>query len=104
MLRINDEVLLTNSEIRANMRDKYPDAIGGLRIFDTSDPFNPKFVRYVKVDGRGVALRGGHHCAQPLMDRFGLAGTTRASLALYNDDADVDALLSGLDEAARRLK
>ncbi|HSE76419.1 MAG TPA: SufS family cysteine desulfurase [Alphaproteobacteria bacterium] len=56
------------------------------------------------LDGRGVALRGGHHCAQPLMDRFGLAGTTRASLALYNNDADVDALLSGLDEAARRLR
>ena len=56
------------------------------------------------LDGRGVALRGGHHCAQPLMDRFGLAGTTRASLALYNDEADIDALLSGLDEAARRLR
>jgi cysteine desulfurase/selenocysteine lyase len=56
------------------------------------------------LDDRGVALRGGHHCAQPLMDRFGLAGTTRTSLALYNDDADIDALLSGLDEAARRLR
>jgi hypothetical protein len=54
VLRITDEVLLTNSELRANLRDKYPDAIGGLRIFDTTDPFNPKFVRYVKVDGRGV--------------------------------------------------
>ena len=56
------------------------------------------------LDGRGVALRGGHHCAQPLMDRFGLTGTARASLALYNDDTDIDALLSGLDEAARRLR
>jgi cysteine desulfurase/selenocysteine lyase len=51
------------------------------------------------LDGHGVALRGGHHCAQPLMDFFGLTGTTRASVALYNDDSDVDAFLSGLDAA-----
>ena len=56
------------------------------------------------LDARGVALRGGHHCAQPLHARFGLTGTTRASLALYNDDADVDALLAGLDDALRRLR
>jgi cysteine desulfurase/selenocysteine lyase len=55
------------------------------------------------LDRRGVALRGGHHCAQPLMERFGLAGTTRASLALYNDDRDIDALVAGLDEAMRLL-
>jgi cysteine desulfurase/selenocysteine lyase len=56
------------------------------------------------LDGFGVALRGGHHCAQPLMDRFDLAGTTRASLAFYNDDKDVDAFLTGLDSAASRLR
>ena len=56
------------------------------------------------LDSRGVAVRGGHHCAQPLMDRFGLAGATRASLAFYNAAEDVDALLAGLDEAARTLR
>jgi cysteine desulfurase/selenocysteine lyase len=56
------------------------------------------------LDRRGVALRGGHHCAQPLMERFGLAGTTRASLALYNDDSDVEALIDGLGEAIRVLR
>jgi cysteine desulfurase/selenocysteine lyase len=56
------------------------------------------------LDGHGVALRGGHHCAQPLMDHLGLAGTTRASLALYNNEADIDALLTGLDDAAARLR
>ncbi len=56
------------------------------------------------LDGHGVALRGGHHCAQPFMERFGLQGTTRASLALYNNDADVDAFLTGLDDAATRLR
>ncbi len=56
------------------------------------------------LDARGLALRGGHHCAQPLHERFGHAGSTRASLALYNDDDDVSVLLVGLEEAARRLK
>jgi cysteine desulfurase/selenocysteine lyase len=55
------------------------------------------------LDARGVAVRGGHHCAQPLMDRLDLPGTVRASLALYSDDGDVDAFLDGLAEAARRL-
>ena len=46
---------------------------------------------------RGVCLRGGHHCAQPLMDAFDLPATARASLAPYNDAADVDALIDGLE-------
>ena len=56
------------------------------------------------LDGRGVALRGGHHCAQPFMERLGVTGTTRASLALYNSEADVDALVHGLTRAAARLQ
>ena len=45
------------------------------------------------LDEFGVCLRGGHHCAQPLMDALDLPATARASLAPYNDAADVDALL-----------
>ena len=44
------------------------------------------------VDREGVAIRTGHHCAQPVMDRFGIPATARASLAMYNTRADVDAL------------
>jgi len=51
---------------------------------------------------RGLCLRGGHHCAQPLHTALGVEASTRASFAPYNDDADVDALLDGL-EAARRI-
>jgi len=47
----------------------------------------------------GVAVRAGHHCAQPLMDRLGLAATTRASFAFYNDREDVDALVRGVVRA-----
>ncbi len=56
------------------------------------------------LDRKGVALRGGHHCAQPLARRFGVAGTTRASLAPYNNDADIDALLAGLEDALKRFR
>ena len=55
------------------------------------------------LDGHGVAVRGGHHCAQPLMDCFGVAGAVRASLVPYNDEADVGALLAGLKDAMRKL-
>ena len=52
----------------------------------------------------GVALRGGHHCAQPLMERFDLVATARASLAPYNDERDIDALLEGLEAAIGKLR
>jgi len=54
VLRITDDVLLTNSELRPALRSQYPDAVPGLRIFDNSDPFHPKFVRYVRTEGFGV--------------------------------------------------
>jgi cysteine desulfurase (EC 2.8.1.7) len=66
----------------------------------------PAFIRTTLcqiLDEHGVAVRGGHHCAQPLMDFFGVPGAVRASLAPYNDDADVDALLAGLKDAMRKL-
>ena len=56
------------------------------------------------LDEDGVCLRGGHHCAQPLMDAFDLPATARASLAPYNDAADVDALIASLDRAIGRLR
>ena len=48
------------------------------------------------LDREGIAVRVGHHCAQPLMDHFGIAGTVRASFGLYNDKADIDALVQAL--------
>jgi len=51
------------------------------------------------LDREGVAVRAGHHCAQPLMERFGVTSTSRASFALYNTRADVDALIAGLHKA-----
>jgi cysteine desulfurase/selenocysteine lyase len=48
------------------------------------------------LDREGIAVRTGHHCAQPVMDRFGIAATTRASLAFYNTRGEVDALIAGI--------
>jgi cysteine desulfurase/selenocysteine lyase len=51
------------------------------------------------LDREGVAIRTGHHCAQPVMDRFGIAATARASFAVYNTREDVDALVEGIGKA-----
>jgi cysteine desulfurase/selenocysteine lyase len=53
------------------------------------------------VDREGVAIRTGHHCAQPVMDRFGIPATARASLAMYNTREDIDALVGALHTAKK---
>jgi cysteine desulfurase/selenocysteine lyase len=55
------------------------------------------------LDHQGVAIRVGHHCAMPVMEFFGVSATTRASLAFYNNKADIDALLAGLKKAVAML-
>ena len=49
------------------------------------------------LDAQGIAVRTGHHCAQPLMNKLGISGTIRASFYLYNDQSDADTFLSGID-------
>ncbi len=51
------------------------------------------------LDQHKVAVRAGHHCAQPLMDKLGLTATTRASLGVYNDESDIDALAAAIRQA-----
>ena len=51
------------------------------------------------LDQEGVAVRTGHHCTQPLMERFGVPATARASFGLYNTEAEVDRLATGLRTA-----
>ena len=53
------------------------------------------------LDEERVAIRAGHHCAQPLMDRLGVPATARASFGVYNSQADVDALVRGLERVSR---
>ncbi len=82
--------------------------IPGLRIIGTArekasvisfvlDHVHPHDVGTV-LDQEGIAVRTGHHCAQPVMDRFGISGTSRASMAFYNTKEEVDALVNGINK------
>lgn len=53
------------------------------------------------LDEAGVAIRAGHHCAQPLMDHLGVPATARASFGIYSDEGDITALLSGIERTRR---
>jgi cysteine desulfurase/selenocysteine lyase len=81
-------------------------AIGGVRLIGTPrersgvvsfmvDGVHPHDVGTI-LDREGIAVRAGHHCAQPVMDRFGLPATARASFACYNTEAEVEALAAGV--------
>ena len=57
----------------------------------------------ILLDNRGIAVRTGHHCAQPLMHCFGIPGTTRASFAAYNTKEEIDELIAGIKKAIKML-
>lgn len=58
----------------------------------------------IMLDNQGVAVRTGHHCTQPLMNRFGIPGTTRASFAMYNTKDEIDVMIAGLNKAIKMLR
>nr|WP_178119051.1 cysteine desulfurase [Pseudomonas akapageensis] len=81
-------------------------AVPGLRLIGTAaqkvgvlsfvlDGIHPHDIGTI-LDREGIAIRTGHHCAQPLMNRFGLAATARASLGCYSNEQDIDGLVAGL--------
>ena len=82
--------------------------IEGMKIYGPLDPskkdavvsFNVGNIHHLDMgtllDRLGIAVRTGHHCAQPLMDRLGISGTVRASFALYNTKEEIDALVAGI--------
>ncbi|MEM9842222.1 MAG: aminotransferase class V-fold PLP-dependent enzyme, partial [Pseudomonadota bacterium] len=83
--------------------------INGLRVHGTApgkgavlsfsiDGAHPHDVAQI-MDRYGVAVRAGHHCAQPLMDQLGVSATARASFALYNSQEDIDAFVKALHKA-----
>lgn len=87
--------------------------IPGLRIIGTApekasaisfllDKVHPYDVGVI-LDKLGIAVRTGHHCTQPLMDRFEIPGTVRASIGLYNNQEDIDRLVAGVQRAAQML-
>lgn len=88
--------------------------IEGLRIIGTAkekasvisflvDDIHPYDLGAI-LDKLGIAVRTGHHCTQPLMDRYGIPGTVRASFAFYNNREDIDRLVQGVNRAVKMLK
>ena len=90
--------------------------IDGLRILGPTDPTDRAGVIPFVVDGttaqdvatlldsEGIAVRAGHHCAQLVVDRFGLTATTRASVYLYNTVSEVERLAEAVEMAANMLR
>lgn len=87
--------------------------IPGLRIIGTAkekasvvsfviDKLHPQDIG-ILLDNRGIAVRTGHHCTQPLMQRFGITGTVRASFAVYNTKEEIDELIIGLQKTIKML-
>jgi cysteine desulfurase/selenocysteine lyase len=56
------------------------------------------------LDTQGIAVRTGHHCTQPLMQRFNIPGTTRASFAIYNTKDEIDKLVRGLHKVVKMFR
>ena len=86
------------------------EAVEGLRIYGPSPSERSGVVSFTLsdvhphdlatiLDGEGVCIRAGHHCAQPLMRRLDVPATARASFYIYNDESDIDALVSGIVKA-----
>jgi len=69
----------------------------------TLDGIHPHDIGTI-LDQAGIAIRTGHHCAQPVMDRFKVPATARASLALYNTRDDIDHLVNGIDQVVRMFR
>jgi cysteine desulfurase/selenocysteine lyase len=104
-----DRVLLHERELMAGAQARL-EAIEGVRIYGppvdersgvvsfTLEDVHPHDLATI-LDGEGVCIRAGHHCAQPLMRRLGVTATARASFYVYNDEEDVDALLAGILKA-----
>jgi cysteine desulfurase/selenocysteine lyase len=89
-------------------------AIPGLTLYGNPKhrssilPFNVEGIQHydmgILLDTSGVAVRTGQHCTQPIMDALSISGTVRASLALYNNRDDIDALTRGIRRVMKLLK
>ena len=81
--------------------------LDALRQSQSSGPisFNIRGIHHLDLgtllDRLGIAVRTGHHCAEPLMHRLGIEGTVRASFALYNTRAEIDALVAGIERVRK---
>ena len=107
-----DELRNTNYELRNTKYEEHSEKSKiGIRnsefgiVKDAVVSFNVGNIHHLDMgtllDRLGIAVRTGHHCAQPLMDRLGISGTVRASFALYNTKEEIDALVAGIHRVSQ---
>ena len=72
-------------------------------IPSSTNPFIHPFDIGTLLDQQGVAVRTGHHCAEPLIDELGVPGTVRVSFGLYNEKKDIDLFIAALQKAQMML-
>ncbi len=108
-----DKIRSHEEELLAYATDKLLQ-VEGLRIIGTSekkvsvvsfivDKVHPQDLG-ILLDNKGVAVRTGHHCTQPVMDKFNIPGTTRASFAMYNTTQEIDVMVNGINKAVQILR
>jgi cysteine desulfurase / selenocysteine lyase len=106
-----DGIHVRDAELGAALVERLA-AVPGLRIFGPAEGDRAGIVSFELegihahdvseiLDRHAVCVRAGHHCAQPLMERLGVAATTRASLAVYNTPEEIDRLVEALEDARR---
>ncbi len=111
---VGREAIAAHEEQLLRYATEHLQAIEGLRIYGTTPnkcailSFNVEGVHGYDMgmilDKLGIAIRTGQHCAEPVMKHFGVQGMCRASLAMYNTEAEIDALVKGVERAARMLR
>ncbi len=103
-----DAIRIWESQLLAHATERVRD-LPGVRLIGTArdkasvlsfvvDGVHPHDVGTI-LDDEGVAIRAGHHCAQPVMQRFGVPATARASFAFYNSFEEIEALVRGIERA-----
>lgn len=107
-----DNIAVHEHELRKAVTPRLSD-IDGIKIYGTAKDkagiisFTAEWAHHSDIamilDQCGVAVRSGHHCCMPLMQRFGIDGTVRVSFGLYNDARDCDTLIEGLEKARKLL-
>lgn len=110
---LDHSALANHEQMLLKIATQKLEAIPGLRIIGTApekvpvvsfliDNLHPYDVGFI-LDKQGIAVRTGHHCAQPLMERFGIPGTIRASFAFYNSVEEIDRLVHAVERARTML-
>lgn len=111
--QIDKAALFEHEQLLMKMAQSELKAIDGIQIFGEAREkaaiisFTLKGVHHSDIgqilDQQGIAVRVGHHCTQPLLKKFGLTGTVRASISIYNNQSDIEKLIEGVKKAKRML-